>query len=154
MTIQEQQQAGYITLKEASELFGYTPDYIGQLIRKGRIEGKQVYANVAWMTTEASIKEYLSREKSVSKTEGERPLLIDRATKAMFSEKGTPVLVWILRAAIVALVVVFMFVFYFLSIAIDHKLARNAERMLEYRSALQQVPTTVLKVNDHITYDK
>ncbi|MFH1193657.1 MAG: hypothetical protein V1661_01540 [bacterium] len=49
----------FITLKEAAEISGYAPDYIGQLIRKGKLPGKQVYCNVAWMTTEGSVRRYL-----------------------------------------------------------------------------------------------
>lgn len=49
----------FITLKEAAEISGYAPDYIGQLIRKGKLPGKQVYCNVAWMTTERAVREYL-----------------------------------------------------------------------------------------------
>lgn len=49
----------YITLKEAAEMSDYTADYIGQLIRAGKIEGYQVYTNVAWVTTEAAVKTYL-----------------------------------------------------------------------------------------------
>ncbi len=52
----------YITLKEAGEISGYSPDYIGQLIRRGKITGKQVYANVAWVTTRGAIDEYLSEK--------------------------------------------------------------------------------------------
>ena len=52
------QQKGYITLKEAASLAGYTPDYIGQLIRAGKIKGQQVYSGVAWMTTEEEIQAY------------------------------------------------------------------------------------------------
>ena len=62
MTIREEQQRGLITLKEASERFGYSPDYIGQLIRKGKIPGKQVYAAVAWMITPEALKAYLETD--------------------------------------------------------------------------------------------
>ena len=48
----------YITLKEAALISGYAPDYIGQLIRRGKIPGKQVYANVAWVTTKEAISAY------------------------------------------------------------------------------------------------
>jgi|GEM_PF-1677462 hypothetical protein len=51
----------YITLKEASKISGYAPDYIGQLIRGGKIPGKQIYCNVAWVTTEADVREYLKQ---------------------------------------------------------------------------------------------
>lgn len=51
----------YITLKEAAKISGYDPDYIGQLIRKGKMHGKQVFLNVAWMTTEKDIQEYIKK---------------------------------------------------------------------------------------------
>ena len=54
----------YITLKEASKISGYSQDYLGQLIRKGKLEGKQIYLNVAWMTTEEALNAYLSMSKS------------------------------------------------------------------------------------------
>ncbi|MCA9365727.1 hypothetical protein KC723_02435 [Candidatus Kaiserbacteria bacterium] len=56
-------QKGYITLKEAAQISSYSPDYIGQLIRSGKIKGEQVYMNVAWVTTEAEIMAYTNRLK-------------------------------------------------------------------------------------------
>ena len=56
-----------ITLKEASELSGYSADYIGQLIREGKIPGKQVYCNIAWMTTAEAVLDY---KKSGNKKKG------------------------------------------------------------------------------------
>ena len=53
-------EKGYITLKEAAEIANYTPDYVGQLIRAGKIKGEQVYSNVAWVTTEKEIQAYLT----------------------------------------------------------------------------------------------
>lgn len=58
--------AHYITLKEAAKMSGYSPDYLGQLIRKGKLAGKQVYLNVAWVTTEQALKEYLENNKVIS----------------------------------------------------------------------------------------
>ncbi|HTY39960.1 MAG TPA: hypothetical protein VMC43_02635, partial [Candidatus Paceibacterota bacterium] len=55
---------GYITLKEAAKISGYAPDYVGQLIRKGRLSGRQIYYNTAWITTEKSVREYLAGESS------------------------------------------------------------------------------------------
>lgn len=55
-------QDEYITLKEAAQITGYTPDYIGQLIRAGKLEGKQVYSNVAWVTTREALEEYQSHK--------------------------------------------------------------------------------------------
>jgi len=53
----------YLTLKEASKISGYSPDYLGQLIRKGKLAGKQVYLNVAWVTTEKALRAYLEDNK-------------------------------------------------------------------------------------------
>ena len=66
-------ERGYITLKEAAELANYTPDYVGQLIRAGKIKGKQVYSQVAWVTTPEEIHAYL-RNKNRTVTP-EHPLL-------------------------------------------------------------------------------
>lgn len=52
-------QRGYITLKEAAEIANYTPDYLGQLIRAGKIRGEQVYSSVAWVTTKDEVQAYL-----------------------------------------------------------------------------------------------
>ena len=56
----------YISLKEAAEISGYTPDYLGQLIRKGKLHGKQIYLNVAWVTTEDALRGYLDKNKSIA----------------------------------------------------------------------------------------
>lgn len=47
-----------INLKEAAQISGYSSDYIGQLIRQGKIFGEQVYINVAWMTTAEEVLKY------------------------------------------------------------------------------------------------
>ena len=53
-------EKGYITLKEAAKISNYSPDYVGQLIRGGKIKGEQVYNNVAWVTTQDEIEAYLN----------------------------------------------------------------------------------------------
>ena len=53
----------YVNLKEAAAISGYASDYIGQLIRDGKIIGKQVYSNPAWVTTEEAIKNYLRKRR-------------------------------------------------------------------------------------------
>ncbi len=50
-----------ISLKDAAKISGYTADYIGQLIRAGKIPGKQVYANIQWMTTEEAVMDYKNK---------------------------------------------------------------------------------------------
>jgi uncharacterized membrane protein len=62
----KKESARYITLKEAARISGYAPDYLGQLIRKGKLAGKQIYLNVAWVTTEQALREYLESNKVVS----------------------------------------------------------------------------------------
>ncbi len=54
----------FITLKEAAEMSGYSPDYLGQLIRGGKLEGQQVFMNVAWMTTKEAVEEYINKSKN------------------------------------------------------------------------------------------
>ena len=56
-----------ISLKEAAKISGYSSDYIGQLIRAGKIPGKQVYSNIAWMTTAEAVIEYKKSGKSKNK---------------------------------------------------------------------------------------
>jgi len=51
-----------ISLKDAAKLSGYSPDYIGQLIRGGKIPGKQVYCNIQWMTTAKAVLEYKAKK--------------------------------------------------------------------------------------------
>lgn len=51
----------FISLKEAAEISGYAPDYVGQLIRAGKITGKQVYTNVSWMTTKEAVLGYKNK---------------------------------------------------------------------------------------------
>lgn len=60
---------GRISLKEAAKILGYAPDYVGQLIRQGKIDGKQVYCNVAWVTTEGALREYVASNERKKKEE-------------------------------------------------------------------------------------
>ncbi len=62
-----------ISLKEAAAISGYSSDYIGQLIRGGKIFGKQVYYNVAWMTTKEAVMSY----KSLGESKKERFSMIN-----------------------------------------------------------------------------
>ena len=57
----------FISLKDASGISGYTPDYIGGLIRTGKLTGRKVYTRVSWQVSEKSIKEY-QRFKKCQKT--------------------------------------------------------------------------------------
>jgi len=56
----------YISLKEAARISGYSSDYIGQLIREGKIWGKPVYTNIAWRTTAEEVLKYKQEKKNGS----------------------------------------------------------------------------------------
>ena len=75
------EQEGFITLKQAAEIANYSPDYVGQLIRAGKIRGEQVYSNLAWVTTEAEIRAYLADKQRVVPQEDEVPLYIRSASR-------------------------------------------------------------------------
>jgi len=53
-----------ITLKDAAKISGYSSDYIGQLIRAGKIPGKQIYTNITWVTTAEAVMEYKNNKHS------------------------------------------------------------------------------------------
>ena len=61
----------YISLKEASQISGYAPDYLGQLIRQGKLPGKQVYSNVSWVTTEEAVRAYVEAKKNHAEFKGD-----------------------------------------------------------------------------------
>jgi len=52
----------YISLREASKISGYSSDYVGYLIRTGKIPGRMVYTGVSWQTTREAILAYKNRQ--------------------------------------------------------------------------------------------
>ena len=66
----------FITLKEAAEISGYSADYVGQLIRGGKIDGKQVYTNITWMTTADAVLEYKHKGKNNKKSSNIKDIVI------------------------------------------------------------------------------
>ena len=52
----------FITLKEAAANFGYASDYIGWLIRKGKIPGKKV-RSWTWKVSQKALLDYLNKNK-------------------------------------------------------------------------------------------
>lgn len=117
------QEKGYITLKEAAKLFSYSPDYIGQLIRSGKIEGEQVYANVAWVTTEEAVLAYVrdKGKKSVPAITSIRGANDDYvlATERAAASFGT-YLTWLL---VVFSALAFLVVVYIFSITLDQRIS-------------------------------
>jgi hypothetical protein len=51
----------FITLREAAALFNYAPDYIGWLIRKGKIPGKKIYSREEWKVSREAILDYVNQ---------------------------------------------------------------------------------------------
>ncbi len=118
----------YISLREAADLSGYSSDYVGQLIRSGKLPGKQVFANVAWMTTPEAVREYMeSKGKSIVKAS---------SSSSVFSvferELHSPRLVKRLSFALICVCIAFLaLLFYVFSTALDQSLSRRAIERLE-----------------------
>lgn len=114
------QEKGYITLKEAAEISDYSPDYIGQLIRAGKIKGEQVYSSVAWVTTEEEILAYGSKREKQSDGAGmtvfENPLL-SKLGKAL------------LYSVIAVLCACLLLLQYVLYVSVDHFLSATPEQV-------------------------
>lgn len=110
------QKDGFITLREAAALSNYSPDYIGQLIRRGKIRGEQVYSNVAWVTTEEEVRAYMSdktRTVAISEEEERMKALGERA----FS--------YVLYAVIASLVLALLVMQYIFYVTIDDKVSQR-----------------------------
>ncbi len=113
------QNDGFISLKEAAKISGYSSDYVGQLIRSGKIEGKQVFSNVAWVTTEDAVQAYLNKR---DKPNQERTLL-----ERVYDRYATPetlvlvyaCLVWFVTAVVAVFV---LFLGYVFSVSIDREI--------------------------------
>ena len=51
----------WVSLGEAAKISGYHPDYIGWLIRNGKIVGRKIYSDYSWLTTKEEIKNYKTK---------------------------------------------------------------------------------------------
>ncbi|MBU4422129.1 hypothetical protein KKB41_04240 [Patescibacteria group bacterium] len=126
----ETNKKNYITLKEAGELSGYAPDYIGQLIRKGKLHGKQVYCNIAWMTTKEAIGRYMQENKDTKKNPPVKKTTFGKIKKIkhVFLEKLKVVglFKFVMYAVIVICLVFFMLLFYIFSIRFENKMQEEA----------------------------
>jgi hypothetical protein len=122
---EEQTPRGFITLREASSISGYAPDYIGQLIRKGKLYGKQVSYNVAWVTTKDALLDYLEhgREEKEGSDHGWRRKL---ANAAVVEELGLRIERYIAVMGVFLFGAFALFLMYVFSVQIDQLLARRA----------------------------
>ena len=119
----------YISLKEAAKLSGYSSDYVGQLIRSGKLEGKQVFSNVAWMTTEDAIKRYLTRQSGEPASKNRLQGFIDKMRSSI---SITSAYTAVNLAAAVVLGLFTVFLISVIAIAIDHKVERGYVQQLEH----------------------
>ena len=111
------QAKGYITLREAAEISGYAPDYLGQLIRGGKIRGEQVYSNVAWVTTEDEVRAYMAdKSRSVS----------DPADYEKIEALGSKALSYVLYVVIGMLVAAVLVMQYILYVSLDDALGQGS----------------------------
>jgi hypothetical protein len=122
----------FISLREASAMSGYTPDYVGQLIRSGKLPGKQVFANVAWMTTEEAVRSYMGQKRGKNSVkETASTSLLDILAR----EIDSPRLVKRLSLALIVISVAFMLlVFYIFSTSLDQRLNQRAMQKLEQKT--------------------
>ncbi|OGG40169.1 hypothetical protein A3A21_00740 [Candidatus Jorgensenbacteria bacterium RIFCSPLOWO2_01_FULL_45_25b] len=127
----KKQASEYISLKDAAKISGYAPDYVGQLIRKGKLPGKRVYCNVAWMTTEEAVEEYIKsskqkkeekasfKEKSFATIRQLRLRMVSETKMATLAKSA-------LYGVVVLSVSISLILFYILSITIDKKIEKSA----------------------------
>jgi hypothetical protein len=109
-----------ITLKEASQMSGYSPDYLGQLIRQGKLPGKQVYSSVAWVTTEDAVRSYMDTAKSGAQRE-----VID--SLGWGPEELARLYIYTGRALTIVLACTALLLFYIFSVTADHYIASRVE---------------------------
>lgn len=117
----------FITLREAAELSGYSSDYIGQLIRSGKLEGKQVFSNVSWVTTRDAVIEYSLKEKKSAqdvKTRKSEKFAVEVLIGRMYTVLGWAVVVVL---SVVALVLIYIF-----AVSVDHKINANYLEQIQY----------------------
>lgn len=117
------EEKGYITLKEAAKISNYSPDYVGQLIRAGKIRGEQVYLNTAWVTTEDEIRAYME-DKARSAGGDESAVYFEALSERVFS--------YALYAVIAILVVALLCLQYIFYVTLDDSLS---ERLMTNNSS-------------------
>ena len=133
----------YISLREAAKISGYSPDYVGQLIRSGKLPGKQVFSHVAWMTTEDALKEYMHGKKRV--TSGEHSLVqtffaIAQSVPGMIRRQfQMPRLFATVLYIIVALMFCFLILlFYIFSTSLERELNQKAIQRAENANTMMR----------------
>ena len=96
----------YLSLKEAAKISGYSPDYIGWLIRAGKIAGRKIYAGISWQTTEEAIENYRRR-----KTKSQENLLFNLPSYLklhLIPQRGNKVFGFGWRLALAVIIIFFL----------------------------------------------
>ena len=117
----------HITLKEAAEISGYSPDYLGQLIRSGKLKGEQVFSNVAWMTTEKEILSYV-KQKNGSRSAKPKISIFDQIIKRILAWDWDKIYTRILYVVIATMVLFIIFLFFIFSVNFEKRLEMKAEK--------------------------
>jgi len=52
-----------VSLKQASLISGYAPDYIGYLLRKGKIKGKRIFEKTFWQVSKKDLLSYCAKNR-------------------------------------------------------------------------------------------
>ena len=119
----------YISLKEAAELSGYSADYVGQLIRSGKLPGKQVFLNVAWMTTKEALEGYMNKDKKAEK----QPWTIESMKAEWLSPEGLSRLytffIWAVAAILAIFIITLLYIF---AVSIDHSVETRYLEKIDY----------------------
>jgi hypothetical protein len=120
----------YISLREAAEMTGYTPDYVGQLIRNGKLPGKQVFSNVAWMTTREAILEYVNKD---NKSETEKKNWFVTKKEWLTSPEGISMLFTCVGWIVAGLFgISILFFAYIAAVSIDHRISEKHIEKIQY----------------------
>lgn len=120
----------HITLKEAAEISGYSPDYLGQLIRNGKLKGEQVFSNVAWMTTEKEVLSYVKQKKKNNSCSAkqEASSVFDQIIKQILAWDWGKIYTRILYIVMMIMVLFIVFLFFIFSVNFEKRLEMKAEK--------------------------
>lgn len=124
----------YITLKEAAALSGYSPDYIGQLIRSGKLRGKQIYSNIAWVTTEEDLTQYMRVRKNsggVGRSESISDATLQTRNRLYLFFQSPEVIKGIMYVALTVCGLFLIIFFYIASVTVEKHLHEKALREAE-----------------------
>lgn len=129
----------YISLREAAEISGYSADYVGQLIRRGKLPGKQVFSHVAWMTTQDALEEYIRSNNKGALALEEHPMGFF-LEKALSTEQLTLTYRAVAWAAIVFLAMFVLFIVSVIAVTLDHRIDREYQARIDDLNSVRNAP--------------